>query len=74
MAMVSSLPRRQLAKALLGAAAVAVASWLYFANVWRGVVLSGAGDAQAVRLFLFVANLHGRMTNASDCQPAPSRI
>lgn len=45
---ISSLSRRQQAKALAGAVAVAVASWVYFTNVWRGVVLSGAGDAQAV--------------------------
>lgn len=47
---VSSVSRRQRAKALLGASAVAVVSWAYFANVWRGVVLSGAGDAEAVSL------------------------
>ena len=45
---ISSLSRRQQAKTLACASAVAAASWLYFSNVWRGVVLSGAGDPQAV--------------------------
>lgn len=60
---VSSLSRRQRVKALLGASAVAVASWVYFTSVWRGVVLSGAGDAEAVSV--------ASVANAPVNRPAP---
>ncbi|CBJ33566.1 conserved unknown protein [Ectocarpus siliculosus] len=44
---ISSLSRRQRVTALLGASAVAILSWAYFVEVWKGVVVRGGGDTDA---------------------------
>ena len=44
----SSLSKRQRLIALAAAAALVALSWLYFDGLWRGVVVSGAGDSNAV--------------------------
>ncbi|CAN0250236.1 unnamed protein product [Pylaiella littoralis] len=47
MAVSSAFSRRQRATALFGALAVTALSWAYFTEIWKGVVVSGAGDADA---------------------------
>jgi len=44
----SSFAKRHYASALAASTGVALLSWAYFYQLWRGVIVSDAGDAAAV--------------------------